>query len=164
MALSLASDTALGSTSNTQDQGLFWHTVWNLRIPNKIKTFIWKACQDILPTKVNLRCRQVLEDATCEACGLDSKTTGHLLWDCQRARETWELSGIPFDITRIRYRDSKDLLWYLIFTKHVDRDLLVLIVIMAWCMWFNRNKTRLGSPRQPSREILHKARLILEEF
>jgi len=59
---------------------------------------------------------------------------------------------------------SKDLLWYLIFTKHVDRDLLALIVIVAWCIWFNRNKTRLGSPRQPSRKILHKARLILEEF
>ena len=100
----------------------------------------------------------------CEACGLDFEITNHLLWDCQRARKTWELSRILFDITGIHYKDFKDLLWYLIFTKHVDKDLLALIVIVAWCMWFNRNKTRLGNPRQPSREIPHKARLILEEF
>ncbi|XP_075670467.1 uncharacterized protein LOC142640285 [Castanea sativa] len=72
--------------------------------------------------------------------------------------------GNSIDITRIRYKDFKDLLWYLIFIKHVNRDLLALIVIVAWCMWFYRNKTRLGNPRQPSREILHKACLILEEF
>lgn len=41
VALSLASDTASGSTSNTQDQGLFWHMVRNLRIPNKVETFTW---------------------------------------------------------------------------------------------------------------------------
>ena len=31
-------------------------------------------------------------------------------------------------------------------------------------MWYNRNKTRHGAPRQSSRDIIHKARLILEDY
>ena len=31
-------------------------------------------------------------------------------------------------------------------------------------MWYNRNKTRLGSPRQSSQDIIMKARSILNDF
>ena len=45
-----------------------------------------------------------------------------------------------------------------------DVILLELILSMAWCMWYNRNKTRLGSTRQTSQQVIHKARSLLEEF
>ena len=48
--------------------------------------------------------------------------------------------------------------------QHVGKELLELIVTIAWCMRYNRNKTRHGAPRQSSRDIIHKARLILEEY
>ena len=28
-----------------------WQKVWQLKLPNKIKVFAWKACNDILPVK-----------------------------------------------------------------------------------------------------------------
>ena len=31
-----------------------WAALWKLRIPNKIKVFGWRACNDILPIKQNL--------------------------------------------------------------------------------------------------------------
>ncbi|KAL0015705.1 hypothetical protein SO802_002774 [Lithocarpus litseifolius] len=49
-------------------------------------------------------------------------------------------------------------------TQHVGQDLLELIITIAWCIWYNRNRTRHGSPRQSSNEIIHKARTIMEEF
>lgn len=57
-----------------------------------------------------------------------------------------------------------DLLWHLILFQHVEKELLELVVTIAWCMWYDQNKTRHGSSRQPSHEILHKACLVLEEF
>uniref|UniRef100_A0A7N2QXT7 Reverse transcriptase zinc-binding domain-containing protein n=1 Tax=Quercus lobata TaxID=97700 RepID=A0A7N2QXT7_QUELO len=63
----------------------------------KLKTFTWRAWRNILPTKVNLCHRGVLEDATCEACQLDEETSGHLFWHCTRALETWEAIGLPLD-------------------------------------------------------------------
>ena len=59
----------------------------------KLKTFTWSAWRNILPTKVNLCHRGVLEDATCEACQLDEETSGHLFWHCTRAIETWVIGA-----------------------------------------------------------------------
>lgn len=34
--------------------GQVWTTLWKTNVPNKIKMFSWRACQDILPTRANL--------------------------------------------------------------------------------------------------------------
>jgi hypothetical protein len=31
-----------------------WNIIWKLKVPNAVKMFIWKACNDLLPTKMNL--------------------------------------------------------------------------------------------------------------
>ena len=31
-----------------------WEKLWKLKVPNKIKVFGWRACQNILPTRENL--------------------------------------------------------------------------------------------------------------
>ena len=46
----------------------------------------------------------------------------------------------------------------------MGNDLVELIITVAWCMWYNRNKTRLGSTKQTCHEIIHKARSILDDF
>ena len=40
--------------SNRNVQKNFWKKVWSLNVPSKIQHFIWKACIDSLPTKLNL--------------------------------------------------------------------------------------------------------------
>ena len=83
--------------SDTIAKETFWRTLWILDIPNKIKTFAWRARRNILPTKVNLHHQGVLESVTCEACGIADETSGHLFWECTKAREVWLEIGIPFD-------------------------------------------------------------------
>ncbi|KAK9993560.1 hypothetical protein SO802_023263 [Lithocarpus litseifolius] len=64
----------------------------------------------------------------------------------------------------IRFHDFVDWLWYLIYMQYVGNDILELIITIIWCMWYNRNKVRVGQPRQTSNEILHKARGLLCKF
>ena len=77
VALSSSLGLVAGS-SNGHDKRSFWKSLWNLNIPNKIKYFAWWASKNILPTKVNLCHRKVLTDPTCEACGIEAESSGHL--------------------------------------------------------------------------------------
>jgi hypothetical protein len=42
-----------GSTS-TSNEGVIWKECWNLKIPNVVKLFLWKALHNILSTRKNL--------------------------------------------------------------------------------------------------------------
>ena len=40
--------------SRAQEDGRRWKMIWKMNVPPKIKTFIWRACSNILPTRDNL--------------------------------------------------------------------------------------------------------------
>ena len=56
-----------------------WAALWKLKIPNKVKVFAWRACNDILPTKMNLVNRRIIADAACPICTRFPETTVHVL-------------------------------------------------------------------------------------
>ena len=70
-------------------QKAFWKHMWKIRVPNKIKTFLWRVCSDALPTKVNLKKRKILEDRRCGACLSAQETTLHAIWNCDELKEVW---------------------------------------------------------------------------
>ena len=67
----------------------FWQRLWKAKVPNKVRNFGWRACQNILPTKTNLFHRKVLDNPTCEECGLHPKTVVHVLCHCTKAKVVW---------------------------------------------------------------------------
>ena len=81
----------LADSSNLSPQKQFWKGIWQLRIPNKIKHFIWRASNNELPRMSNLFHQQITSLATCElykACPEDSL---HTLWLCKEVESAWSL-------------------------------------------------------------------------
>ena len=64
-----------------------WSKLWMLNVPKKIKVFGWRACQNILPTRANLRRRKVMDEDVCMLCSREAETGVHALWDCAVARD-----------------------------------------------------------------------------
>ena len=60
-----------------------------MNLPNKTKSFAWCVCRNIIPTKMNLWHRQVIDEDMCEACGSGRETSGHIFWECQTAWDVW---------------------------------------------------------------------------
>ena len=73
--------------------GKLWKTVWKLNVPPKVRTFMWRACANILPTRDNLHRQRVDVDRNCEFCRQQPKMGAHLLWECPFARNVWALSS-----------------------------------------------------------------------
>ena len=59
-----------------------WGQLWKLQIPNIEKHFLWRACNEILPTRVNLCSRRVTINPNCPICEKEEETTFHILWQC----------------------------------------------------------------------------------
>ena len=66
---------------------MLFRSLWMLQIPNKIKVFGRRASNDILPTKLNLSKRRIIDDAMCPICLRFPESTVHALWECDVARE-----------------------------------------------------------------------------
>jgi hypothetical protein len=70
-----------------------WKLIWSLNLPNAAKMFLWRACQNILPTKKNLLKRCIVKEPSCPICGIDG---GSLLHIFGAAHLRW-MYGEPLD-------------------------------------------------------------------
>ena len=41
--------------SNSDEKKIFWTGLWKLKVPGKVRHFMWKACSDSLPTRQNVK-------------------------------------------------------------------------------------------------------------
>lgn len=76
-----------GVSSSSNQMTNIWNKIWNLKIPIKIKHFLWKVTNDTLPTKVNLINTGIFISSSCSYCSNFHEFTDHILFSCQRARE-----------------------------------------------------------------------------
>ena len=81
-----------GESSNNSQVNNLWKGIWNASVPQKIKLFIWKACKNILPTKLNLFRKKACNSMSCDLCDNDLESVMHVLVDCKFAQEVWGLS------------------------------------------------------------------------
>ena len=75
--------------SNPAAHSNFERKIWSLNILSKVKHFIWRTCNESLPTKLNLFKRKVTNNAICEVCEAEMEDTVHAIRGCQRVKEIW---------------------------------------------------------------------------
>ena len=88
--------------------------LWKLQIPNKIKVFGWRACNKILPTRLNLAKRRVITDSMCLNCTRFPESTIHALWDCEVATDVWARSLVKLQNCSHGQSDMIELIEYLL--------------------------------------------------
>ena len=83
--------------------------VWKLKIPSKVSHFIWRLIQERLPTKVNMRRRNVeLNDILCPFCRLNEEEVSHLFFNCDRILPLWWESLTWLNIKAVFPKSPRD--------------------------------------------------------
>lgn len=74
-----------------------WKAIWFMRVPWKVKNFIWWACRNAIPAKQALMKSTIISDPTYERCRVDIEEPLHALWSCARVDIVWadQTSGFP---------------------------------------------------------------------
>lgn len=84
-----------GSTGIEQE---LWGWIWSANIPQKVKMFLWKGCQNCLPVKENLCKKRIANSSLCPVCKTETETIEHSLLLCEWIRPVWlgtQLQIIP---------------------------------------------------------------------
>ena len=139
-------------------------SIWQMKTPQKIKHFAWKASWDILASKSSLAQRKIISDGTCDLCGQEQETVCHLLWTCDHAKEVWKNSkfALPFEI--LSHWSFLDVVANLQRCGQSRPGQLEQFIMVCWGIWKNRNELRMGGKGKVGRTVVRNAMHLVEEF
>ncbi|XP_021995848.1 uncharacterized protein LOC110893033 [Helianthus annuus] len=105
----------------------------------------WRRNLDRLPTKVNLRRRNVdIPSVMCPLCGDYEETVDHLFTTCSVAIRVWTAFGTWCNIPPLFFFEFKDILEIhklIKSDKKAEKIIYGLVIITCWCIWKSRNHT-----------------------
>lgn len=87
-----------GDYSTSGNDNKYWRTILELKTPGFVKHFLWKASQNVLPTKKILFKKSILPNSTCPICTMEEENVSHVLWSCLVAANVWSYE--QFSLTK----------------------------------------------------------------
>lgn len=106
-----------------------WMSLWNLKIPGKVKFLWWRIIKEIIPVRDVLRRKGVELDSTCPLCDNHTETINHLFLNGIKTQEVWSLCEL--DSVR-RNPDNSNLKCML---SNLDNADLVKVASILWVVW-----------------------------
>uniref|UniRef100_A0A2N9HCL8 Reverse transcriptase domain-containing protein n=1 Tax=Fagus sylvatica TaxID=28930 RepID=A0A2N9HCL8_FAGSY len=129
---------ATRSSSTMKQYHKFWKVLWKIKVPNKIKIHLWRACMNALPTGLALHRRRVINDPLCPVCGVEVETPTHALWTCSYAGSVW-----AFAPGRLSKMPAMHVDFFLLSSQilhSISHEVVELWAVTAWAIWYARNK------------------------
>jgi len=78
----------IANNSHMQVQGR-WNLIWKLKVPPKIKKFLWRMCRGCFPTRARLNSRGVSCPTDCVHCNKNYEDSIHVLIECPKVVQVW---------------------------------------------------------------------------
>lgn len=126
-----------GQRSHVEKGPNVWKALWFLKVPNPMKFFIWRACNDLLPTRVKLYRKKVTEIKLCPCCNIEEEDTLHALWSCPAAKDVWGCSHSCFQKLYCEGTNFSMLVEFCM--GKLCKDELDLMAVISRRIWLRRN-------------------------
>ncbi|XP_062119896.1 uncharacterized protein LOC133834323 [Humulus lupulus] len=139
----------------------FWRDLWNLKIPPKVKDFIWRAVSNCLPTRFQLGHRKITLPCTlCPRCLRSVETIPHCLVGCFFAMACWRFAGIP----AVAIGDNSFGGWLQDRFKAWGDDMKHRAVMVSWALWQVRNEKVWKNTSRSVKEVITLARGTFDQW
>ncbi|XP_062021216.1 uncharacterized protein LOC133737727 [Rosa rugosa] len=139
-----------------------WKRLWQANIPGKVQICLWRACNDLLPTKATLLRKGYTGDTNCLLCLAKFEDKAHIFCKCPTAQTI--LSPPPFNLqpSLLPSIDFKE--WMLDHALNLRLDTFDKLLMVIWALWKNKNnKFGLGTCQSPN-DIVFGTLSWLDEF
>ncbi|XP_073041827.1 uncharacterized protein [Primulina eburnea] len=116
-----------------------WSRLWQLKIPPKVKMFLWQACRQCLPTRSKLNSRGIFVPLSCVICDRDIEHTWHTFIVCKYVRECWAHDGI-LNLMDTFSNTSESFSDFVFKVLSMSNETIVgKIAMILWSVWKQRN-------------------------
>ncbi|KAL2943019.1 hypothetical protein RDABS01_031367 [Bienertia sinuspersici] len=139
-----------------------WNKIWKLRIPPKVKTFVWRLCNNAIPTAKGLHTRIEGIDPWCGRCRVEEEDEFHAIWSCRFAKIMWDL--VDVEELKYRFRRGKIIDWVGCVLDVVRGDEVGKYFAIAWAIWNQRNIIVHGGTECCPEEVVARTDHIMEAF
>ena len=150
------------SCSDMGEWKKFWKLVWSVRVPHKVRHFLWRACSNALPTMANLSRRHIVTDDKCGFCLGAEEDVLHAVWGCPSLTELWGHHGLARKIFRHRHTSIMDVLSHIFDCG--SGVVMAEMAFMFWCVWQRRNKAMYQNIVDPLDSIYPLAQRLSSEY
>lgn len=121
-----------------------WKDTWRLKVPGKVKHFVWKVLRGVLPCYGVLGSRHIPVTGQCLMCKIGLVDIQHCLFTCTRSMEVWAALGLEEVIMKAVEEDR----WGFVTMEILERiqancgdlPMAELIVVAAWYIWWQRHQ------------------------
>ena len=101
LAHCLVESKAEAESSNGDPFKPLWKNLWRLKLPAKVKIFVWRACVNGLLTRDKVCSHGISSNPECPICGKVLENVHHALLHCDFSNRVWGCwFGVPHMILR----------------------------------------------------------------
>ncbi|XP_074306616.1 uncharacterized protein LOC141641871 [Silene latifolia] len=151
----------VGGASNWEREKWLWNRFWRVPVWPRVKLFFWQLCSEALATKANIAARVRGECDFCSLCNSNIESSRHLFCDYVFAKRVWEGLGLAEekDGDGGSIRDWVEAKWRGLLVREQ-----VVFMVGCWVLWEHRNKVIFYSKTIDYREVVRRARDVVEEM
>lgn len=148
------------SPQSQVSQSVGWKRLWNLKVPVKVKYFMWRFCRNNVPVRVLLQKRSANIPLCCPMCNVDVEHLLHVFFDYGFASNCWHEMGLQFNMWEVENAHS----WLLERLSTDSYESLSKVAMTLWGIWFFQNKKVLENKVVTSQFAMNWSMKQLEEW
>jgi hypothetical protein len=112
--------------------------IWKIKVPLKIRIFMWFLHRKFILTKDNLLKRNWQGNSSCVFCDKD-ESIKHLFFECPLAKIIWRVVHMAFGIPPPRNVTNMFGNWLTGLDKHEVKNIRIGACAIVWALWNTRN-------------------------
>ncbi|CAL8155059.1 unnamed protein product [Prunus armeniaca] len=113
-----------------------WEHLWRLKVPPKLKFFLWLVCYGKILSNEHRYKRQLTLDPSCSICGGSSETVLRILRECPQAKEVWRAILLLLQVPHFFQHDLQPWLSCNILNKNKGCAGLPWNTIFGFTCWY----------------------------
>jgi ribonuclease HI len=125
--------------SNVKANQKDWTYLWEVKVPPKVRVFLWRLAKQSYPTGDVRHHRNMAQNSSFSICG-NQDSWRHSLLECDMAKCVWALQQeelLEF-ISRAQHDDARG--WLHEAIKILSKKDFVRLVVTMWSIWYARRK------------------------